>query len=126
MWRNHLRCSLGAADERMFMKVPSLPSAMLTSAVSVGQGARSPARAKSQLVQCSEVKGPGCGWCTPTPTPITHWWGLQTAPGERSPKRQLGFGQRGFHGCASLHLSYGPGINSGLGDINALGHGERI
>lgn len=53
-------CSLGGAA-RTFMEVPSLCSTMLTGAVNVGQGARSPATAKSQPVPGSEGKGPGCG-----------------------------------------------------------------
>lgn len=57
-------CSLGGAEARTFMEVPSLSSTTLTGAVSVGQGARPPATAKSQPVPGSEVKGHGCGWCT--------------------------------------------------------------
>lgn len=54
-------CSLGGAEARTFMEVPSLSSTMLTGAVSVGQGARSPATDESQPVPGSEVKVPGCG-----------------------------------------------------------------
>lgn len=105
------------------MKGPSLPSAIMIGAVSVGQGARSPVTAKSQLVLGSEVKGPGCGWGTHVP--ITHWWGPQTPPGDRSPKTQLRFGQQAFHGT-SLHLFDWPDARSGLEDNDSLGHGVRI
>ena len=117
---------MGGADERIFVKVPSPASTMLTGAVSVGPGGK--VTTHSQIPTGAgpwRLKAPGVADAQDTPS-ITHRRGPKTHPEEGAQERQLGFRQRGFHGCTSLYLSDGPGVRSGTGGIDSLGHEVRM
>lgn len=115
---------MGGADERIFVTVPSPASTMLTGAVSVGPGGK--VTIHSQIPTGTgpwRLKAPGVADAQDTPSLV----GGDLKPTRGGAQdRQLGFCQRGLHGCTSLYLSDWPGVRSGTGGIDSLGHEVRM
>lgn len=75
-------CSLGRADDRVFMEAPSSPST-----ISVSARGQQPNPIWCQALRLKVLGVAGIH----VPLSITHRWGPQTLPGKGNPKR-LGFG----------------------------------